>query len=171
MHPVLYSNTHHDTTDLVNHRMVKNTKTQISWERNITFLRNKKILNLSLRWHILRSYRFVAKVAFNSSSCYLWTFACMEQSRFRYQSSNQYEVVIILCRAQYGKYFTTFSHFAVYFTQTLLRSFCYIRRLSFEFTSRKRKNQNIKTTWLKSHNILCVEASHGFSHPWQVWWR
>ena len=42
--------------------MVKNTKTWISWERNIIFLRNKKILNLCLRWHILRSYHFVAEV-------------------------------------------------------------------------------------------------------------
>ena len=28
------------------------------------FLRNKKNLNLCFRWHILRSYRFVAEVAF-----------------------------------------------------------------------------------------------------------
>ena len=26
MHPVSYTNTHHDITDLINHRMVKNTK-------------------------------------------------------------------------------------------------------------------------------------------------
>ena len=45
---------HRDVTHLVNHRMVKNTKIWISWERNIIFLRNKKILNLCLRWHILR---------------------------------------------------------------------------------------------------------------------
>ena len=44
--------------------MVKNTKTCISWEQNIIFLRNQKILNLCLRWHILRSYCFVAEVAF-----------------------------------------------------------------------------------------------------------
>ena len=36
----------------------------ISWERNIAFLRNKKILNLCLTWHILRSCCFVAKVTF-----------------------------------------------------------------------------------------------------------
>ena len=34
--------------DLVNHGMVKNTKTWISWEQNITFLWNKKIINLCL---------------------------------------------------------------------------------------------------------------------------
>ena len=62
MHPVLWTNTHHDVTDLVNHGMIKNTKTCISWEQNITFLQNKIILNLSLRWHILRSYRYVAEV-------------------------------------------------------------------------------------------------------------
>ena len=54
-------------TDLVNHGMVKNTKTWISWERNIIFLRNKKILNLWFRRHILRSYRFVAEVTFKKS--------------------------------------------------------------------------------------------------------
>ena len=64
IHPVSCTNTHHDVTDLVNHGMVKNTKTWISWERNIIFLWNKKILNLWLRWHILRSYRFVAEVTF-----------------------------------------------------------------------------------------------------------
>ena len=55
---------HRDITDLVNHGMVKNTKTWISWERNIIFLRNKKILNLCFRWHILRSCRFVVEVTF-----------------------------------------------------------------------------------------------------------
>ena len=50
------------TSDSVNHRMAINTKTWITWERNIIFLWSKKILNLCLRWHILRSYRFVAEV-------------------------------------------------------------------------------------------------------------
>ena len=45
--------------------MAKNTKTWISWERNIIFRRNKAILNLCFRWHILRIYRFVAEVTFN----------------------------------------------------------------------------------------------------------
>ena len=44
--------------------MVNNTTSWISWERNITFLQNKKILNLCPRWHILRSYRIVAEVTF-----------------------------------------------------------------------------------------------------------
>ena len=64
MHLVSCNNTHHDVTDLVNHEMVKNVKTLIPWERNITFLQNKKIHNLCLRWHILRSYHFVAEVSF-----------------------------------------------------------------------------------------------------------
>ena len=51
MHLVSCTNTHRDVTDLVNHGMVKNTKTWISWERNITFLRNKKKFNLYLTWH------------------------------------------------------------------------------------------------------------------------
>ena len=46
------------------HGIVKNTKTWISWERNITFLRNKKIHNLCHRWHIFRSYRFAVEVTF-----------------------------------------------------------------------------------------------------------
>ena len=53
--------------DLVNHGMVKNTKTWISRERNITFLKNKKILKLCLRWRILRNYRFLAEVTFNTN--------------------------------------------------------------------------------------------------------
>ena len=57
-------NTHHDVTYLVNQWMVKNKKTWISQGRNITFWWNKKILNLCLRWHILRSYCFVAEVTF-----------------------------------------------------------------------------------------------------------
>ena len=62
------ANTHYGLTDLVNHGKVKNTKTWISWERNITFLQNKKILNLCLRWNVLRSYRFVVEVTFNMDS-------------------------------------------------------------------------------------------------------
>ena len=65
MHPVLCTYTHHDVIDLVNHGMLKKTKTWMSWKRNIIFLRNKKILNMCLRWHILRSYRFLAEVTFN----------------------------------------------------------------------------------------------------------
>ena len=63
------TNTHRDVTDSVYHGKVKNTKTWISWERNIIFLRNKKILNLYLRWHILSSYRFVAEVTFHTQQC------------------------------------------------------------------------------------------------------
>ena len=49
MHLVACTNTHQDATDFVDLEMVKNTKTLISSERKITFLRNKKILNLCLR--------------------------------------------------------------------------------------------------------------------------
>ena len=69
MHLLSCTNTHCDVTDLVNHRMVKNIKTWISWEQNIIFLQNKKILNLCFRWHILRSYRLVAEVTFKEVSC------------------------------------------------------------------------------------------------------
>ena len=76
MHLISCTNTHHDVTDLVNHGMVKNTKTWISWERNIIFLQNKKILNLCFGWHILRSYHFVAEVTFKLSNkqVYLWLY-------------------------------------------------------------------------------------------------
>ena len=46
MHPVSWTNTHHDVTDLVNHGMVKKIKIQILWEQNIALLRNKKIVIL-----------------------------------------------------------------------------------------------------------------------------
>ena len=65
MHPVSCTNAHHDVIiSLVNHGMFKNTKTLISWEWHITFLWNKKVLNLCLRWHILRNYHFAAEVTF-----------------------------------------------------------------------------------------------------------
>ena len=65
MHPVLCTNTHHDVTDLVNHVMVKTTKSWISWELNVTFQQNKKMLNLCLRWYILRNY-FVAELTYKN---------------------------------------------------------------------------------------------------------
>ena len=61
MNSVSCNNTHHDVTDLVNHEMVKNTKTRVSREQNITFVWNKKILNLCLRWHILWSLLFCCR--------------------------------------------------------------------------------------------------------------
>ena len=67
MHSVSCTNTHYDIKDLVNHGMVKNTKTWISQEQNLTFWWNKKILNQCFRWHILRSYGFVAEVTFNQA--------------------------------------------------------------------------------------------------------
>ena len=47
MHVVSCTKIHHDAIDLVNHGMFKNTKSGVSWERYITFLRNKKIFNLA----------------------------------------------------------------------------------------------------------------------------
>ena len=57
--------THHDITDLVNYEMIKKIKTWICWEWNMTFLWNKRNLNLCLRWQIFRSYCFAAEVTFN----------------------------------------------------------------------------------------------------------
>ena len=42
--------------------MGKNTKTWISLEQNITFLWNKKIINMHLRWLFLGSYCFLVEV-------------------------------------------------------------------------------------------------------------
>ena len=73
MHRVSCNNTHHDVTDLVNYKVVKTTKTWISWERNITFLRNKKnswpvtqmthIEKLSLKWRWPLKFKPI---------CHLW---------------------------------------------------------------------------------------------------
>ena len=68
MHPFSCNSTYLDVTDLVNHRRVKNRKNWISSEQNTTFLQNKKILNLCFKWHILRSYCFVAEITFNIRS-------------------------------------------------------------------------------------------------------
>ena len=48
MHPVTYTNTHHDITDLVNHGMVENTKTWISWKQLSFFYEIKKFLTCAL---------------------------------------------------------------------------------------------------------------------------
>ena len=69
---VWWTNTHLDITDSVNHEMVQNTKTWITWEQNKIFLWNQKIINLWLRWHILRSYHFVAEVTFKLQISWLF---------------------------------------------------------------------------------------------------
>ena len=66
IHPACANDTYHNVTDLVNDGIIKNTKTWVSWGQNISFLQNKKILSLCLRWHILRSYHFVEELTFNS---------------------------------------------------------------------------------------------------------
>ena len=72
IHPVSWTNNHHDVTSLVNHGIVKNTKTWISRELNITFLWSKNILNLCLRCRVLRSYHFVAEVTFKGCVHYIF---------------------------------------------------------------------------------------------------
>ena len=72
MHLASCTNTRHNVTDLVNNGMVKNTKTSTTWEWNITFLRNKKNLNLCFRWHILTSYDLVVEVTFNVKATNNW---------------------------------------------------------------------------------------------------
>ena len=65
MYPVSWANTHHDIKDLVNHGMTENTKSLISSEEpNLTFLTNKKILNMCLKWHTLRCYNFAVTATF-----------------------------------------------------------------------------------------------------------
>ena len=57
---------------------------KLEWERNIIFLRNKKILNLCCRWHILRSYRFVAEVTFKTQDLRKY----QESAQFSCQNEN-----------------------------------------------------------------------------------
>ena len=64
MSPVSSANTHHGITDLVNHGMVKNTKTWISPEQDITLLWNKKKLTCASDGTSLRSDCFGAEVTF-----------------------------------------------------------------------------------------------------------
>ena len=61
------TNTYNDVTDLVNHGMSKNTKTWISWEWNIMFMWNTKILNLCLIDTFWED-QVVAEVTFKSPS-------------------------------------------------------------------------------------------------------
>ena len=58
MHLVSFTNTHRDLTDLVNHCIVKNAKTWISWEQNLVFLQNKKFWICASDGHNSRSYCF-----------------------------------------------------------------------------------------------------------------
>ena len=123
MHLVSCTNTHRDVTDLVNHGMVKNTKTWISWERNIIFLQNKKILNQCFRWHILRSYCFVVVVTFkyrahpsilaikkncNSSTCFNFSFVDKEDTLKEIKNlkvnkaTQNTEIPTIVRRGKYG---------------------------------------------------------------------
>ena len=55
-----------DVTDVVNHRMVKNTKTSISSEWNITFLQNKKILKGYLCYKMINSQNVLSEAQFKN---------------------------------------------------------------------------------------------------------
>ena len=57
-------NTYHDVTDSVDLGMLKNAKSRKSSEPKVTFLQNKTILNLCLKWFISRNYCSVAEVTF-----------------------------------------------------------------------------------------------------------
>ena len=98
MHLVSWTNTHRDGTDLVNHGMVKNTKTWISRERNITFLKNKKILKLCLRWRILRNYRFLAEVTFNTNRK-------KQCKQFLMSTEKIMHFFFLMCRKSNAKYY------------------------------------------------------------------
>ena len=66
MNPVSCNNIHHDVTDLVNHGMVKNTKTLISLEQNIIFVRIKKNSSLAPPMTHFERLPFHSRVNFNS---------------------------------------------------------------------------------------------------------
>ena len=99
VHHVSCINTHHDVAPLVNHGMIKNPKTWIAWEQNITFLKNKKILNLCLRWHILRSYCFAVEVTFKYN---LW---CKKSYKQTENHSKDIEDFIFNCVAKISIFF------------------------------------------------------------------
>ena len=108
MHLVSCTSAHRDVTDSVNHGMVKNIKTWITWERNIIFLRNKKILNLLFRWHILSSYRFVAEVTFKlryTSWWMSWTSSVESEAQSAY-SASEFRSITEISRRYSSFYFT-----------------------------------------------------------------
>ena len=96
------NNTHHDVTDFVNLGIVKNTKTWISWEWNITFLRNKGILNMCLRWYILRGYCFVAEVTFKEDglnwSVLVYLFVIFIPLSYCFEETTRFDVKALLTR-------------------------------------------------------------------------
>ena len=66
MRPVSCTNTHHDVTIW---QIMGWLKIQtLEYLENGTFLRNKKVLKLCLRQHILRTYSFVMEVTYNNIS-------------------------------------------------------------------------------------------------------
>ena len=101
LHPASCTITHHDVTDFINHEMIKNTKTWIYWERNVPLLRNKRILNLHLRWHILGSYHFTVEKIFSTVGKENATEACcsaVELSNFQLWLSSCTATAVIWCR-------------------------------------------------------------------------
>ena len=100
MHPVSFTNTHHDVAGFVNHRIVKNPNTWTSWEQNINFLRNKKILNLHLRWCIFRSDRFVAEVTFKGK-----TFFTEDTIKEAYKEYNIRRIKQLLLKVKIGIFY------------------------------------------------------------------
>ena len=66
MRPVSCTNTHHDVKIW---QIMGWLKIQtLEYLENGTFLRNKKVLKLCLRQHILRTYSFVMEVTYNNIS-------------------------------------------------------------------------------------------------------
>ena len=55
MYSLSCANGYHDVTNFEVHRIMQ--KNGIPHERNLTFLRYKKILKLCIRWYMLNSYR------------------------------------------------------------------------------------------------------------------
>ena len=73
MHLVSCTNTHHDVTDFVDLGIAKNTKTWISWERNITFLGNKKFLTYTSDDTFWEVICFLAEVTFKKGKVFCMT--------------------------------------------------------------------------------------------------
>ena len=119
------TNTNHDVTDLVNHEMVKNMKTKMSWERNITFLPIKKIPNLCLRWHIPRSNCFVVEVTFKTTVGIWYSALCFQTNHFHFLPipSPSQKMLTLLTISPYPYLFSCLSMFMFVTAHFLLPQF------------------------------------------------
>ena len=120
--------------------MAKITKTWLSRERNIIFLRNKKILNLRLKWHILREYCFIVEFTFTD-------IVCAKTRKMKVWSFFAFLIAIILSWFPYLAI-----AFKVGWNMLLVNrsTFCYLKIVNF-FPVHKNKNELKISVFLLSY--------------------